>query len=360
MASRYGLDMPEAVTKVFPSGISKEVFNAANNLIMQNSRWVLGDGKDIDILRHKWVGSASLISFLPTLSQQPFSSVKDVVVQHDHPLRSHDIISRVMENISLSDTPDACAWMCNVNGIFFTSSAFQAVRPHGINRPTLLNIWHHAFNPRASIFGWRILHRAMPTDDRLFDCGIHLASLCSCCKNPSIEDLDHLFLTGELASMLWRWASPLLSDQVMGPHITSTSWNTISMSNCQSASVKLTVPKLVRWIPPQYGFNLNVDGACKGNPGPCGGGGCFQDLNGDIHLGFNFSYGQGNNMIVEVCTLCDGIRIAKSFLSNTNIKLVHVYRETNRVADTLASFACERGGSSVFTCSSLPSVYKGP
>ncbi|MQL68776.1 hypothetical protein Taro_001065 [Colocasia esculenta] len=108
---------------------------------------------------------------------------------------------------------------------------------------------------------------------------------------------------------------------------------------------------------------------------------------------------QGNNMIVEVCALCDGLRlaefyglpisivhsdslalvhssksnrcpswkctwwwrVAQSFLSKTSIPFVHAYKETNRVADALASYACDRGGSSVFhSRSSLPSVCKGP
>ncbi|MQM01200.1 hypothetical protein Taro_033955, partial [Colocasia esculenta] len=338
------------VTKAFPSTISKEVYTVAKNRILQNSRWVLGDGKDIDILRHKWVGSAPLISLLPTLSQQPHFSVKDVADQADHPLKSHATIHLVMENINLSNTPDICVWMNNANNIFSTSSAYQAIRLHGVHRPALLNIWHHAFNPRASIFGWRILHRVVPTDDHLSDYGIQLASYCSCCKNPSVEDLDHLFLTGELATLLWHWVSPLVHDKVVG------------------------------------------------NPGPCGSGGCIRDTNGDIHLGFAFYYGQGNSMLAKVRALCDGLRladyhglpisivhsdslalvhsinskvcpswkctwwwrIAKSFFSKTDIKLVHAYWETNRVEDALASYACDRGGNSVFRSrSSLPSVCKG-
>ncbi|MQM00557.1 hypothetical protein Taro_033296 [Colocasia esculenta] len=124
--------------------------------------------------------------------------------------------------------------------------------------------------------------------------------------------------------------------------------------------------------------SLNVDGACKGNPGTCGGGGCIQDSNRDIHLGFAFFYGKGNSMTVEVHALCDGLRLAEhhgipistvntdslalihsfnsnmcpswkctwwwrivgSFLGKNNINLVHAFRETNRVADALASFAC--------------------
>ncbi|MQL79689.1 hypothetical protein Taro_012139 [Colocasia esculenta] len=163
-------------------------------------------------------------------------------------------------------------------------------------------------------------------------------------------------------------------------------------------TVKLKAPMLVRWIPPSYGFCLNVDGACKGNPGPCGGGGCYRDSNRDVHLSFAYFYGQGNSVIAEVRALCDGLRlaehrglaifalysdslvlaqsfildicpswkcswwwrIAKSLLNKFNITMLYVYQETNRVADALASFACQRGNSSVLPGSSFPHICKGP
>lgn len=41
--------------------------------------------------------------------------------------------------------------------------------------------------------------------------------------------------------------------------------------NCR---LPLRTIKHVRWIPSDQGLVLNVDGASKGNHGPCGGGGC--------------------------------------------------------------------------------------
>ncbi|MQM03779.1 hypothetical protein Taro_036567 [Colocasia esculenta] len=75
--------------------------------------------------------------------------------------------------------------------------------------------------------------------------------------------------------------------------------------------VKLKAPKIVRWIPPQHGVYLNVDGACKGNPGPCGGGGCMRNSAGDILLGFAFYYGYGDSLLAEVRALFDGLRLAE-------------------------------------------------
>ncbi|MQL89243.1 hypothetical protein Taro_021818 [Colocasia esculenta] len=75
--------------------------------------------------------------------------------------------------------------------------------------------------------------------------------------------------------------------------------------------VKLKAPKIVRWIPPQHGVCLNVDGACMGNPGPCSGGGSMRNSAGDILLGFAFYYGYGDSLLTEVRALADGLRLAK-------------------------------------------------
>ncbi|MQL93625.1 hypothetical protein Taro_026271 [Colocasia esculenta] len=68
--------------------------------------------------------------------------------------------------------------------------------------------------------------------------------------------------------------------------------------------------KLVRWNPPISGLCLNVDGASKGNPGLCGGGGCIRDENGEIMVAFANFYDDGSSMIAEIRALCDGLRLA--------------------------------------------------
>ncbi|MQL88940.1 hypothetical protein Taro_021522 [Colocasia esculenta] len=352
---------------------------------------------------------------------------------------------------------------------FVYADCNPVIRPRGVPRPPLHNIWHSAYNPRAALFGWRVLHRAIPTDDQVSAFGIHLASKFSCCTTPAAEDIDHLFLSGEIASSLWRWARPLIRSSAVGPRISITLWNTLSVSNRQSAfdfisiytvllilweiwkdrcakrhdskvkslngilsdikyaintavqgisfkrncsqlqlrtllhygftpKFKMKRPKLVRWNPPHLGFYLNMDGASKGNPGLCGGGGCIRDSKGDIRLGFAFSYGQGDSLTTEARALCDGLRLANhhgihistvfsdslvlvqslrtnrcpswkctwwwreasSLLRKSSAQLHHAYRETNRVADALAVYACNTHGSSVFhNPSSLPFVCKG-
>ncbi|MQL80605.1 hypothetical protein Taro_013064, partial [Colocasia esculenta] len=54
------------------------------------------------------------------------------------------------------------------------------------------------------------------------------------------------------------------------------------------AEIRARAPIIVRWNPPVNNYSLNADGACKGNPGICGGGGCFRDHNGDFVCDFAF------------------------------------------------------------------------
>ncbi|MQL83033.1 hypothetical protein Taro_015518 [Colocasia esculenta] len=271
---------------------------------------------------------------LPSLAQKPFNLVKDVVDNDDHTFRRFDDIRMVLDYINLSNTPDRCVWTANANGNISTSSANSAFQNENLNR--IISDITFAINVAVQ--------------------GIIFKKECT---------------QNQLSILLHYGFKP---------------------------KVKMKVPKVVRWSPPQYGFSLNVDGACKGNPSPCGGGGCIRDSNGDICLGFAFFYGEGNSVIAEVRALCDGLwlaeyhgflisivhsdslvlvhsfksnrcpswkciwwwRAASSLLCKSTIQLVHAYRETNRVADVLAYYACDRGGCSVFSRFSLPTVCKGP
>lgn len=162
--------------------------------------------------------------------------------------------------------------------------------------------------------------------------------------------------------------------------------------------VKKKALKLVRWIPPLGGYCLNVDGASKGNPGVCGGGGCIRDAAGNLVIAFAHFYSMGNSLIAEVRALCDGLRMAADFglklesiqsdsallveslrsniplswdtirwwrmvvdlLKAHSIPVTHVYREGNRLADSLASHACSSNTNTVFpSVASMPRACRG-
>ncbi|MQL78675.1 hypothetical protein Taro_011106 [Colocasia esculenta] len=111
----------------------------------------------------------------------------------------------------------------------------------------------------------------------------------------------------------------------------------------------------------------------------CGAGGCcIRNATGDVQLAFSCHYGTGNSLLAEVRALCDRLRLAdlygyrvhvnysdskalvqslikgvcpvwkclwwwwksKDHIAKTRAEIIHVYKESNKVADNLATYAC--------------------
>lgn len=70
--------------------------------------------------------------------------------------------------------------------------------------------------------------------------------------------------------------------------------------------------KIVSWCKPWEGWvKLNVDGACRGNPGSCGGGGVIRDDKGRFLAAFSTKFGFGTNNEAELRALNCGLVLCK-------------------------------------------------
>ncbi|MQL89313.1 hypothetical protein Taro_021887 [Colocasia esculenta] len=362
-----------------PSTANREGLNAANAKLR----------RALMLRMERPSGIPFPVDLLETILTRPYHgpsiTVREVIFDDHHPIRSLIACPSILDDIQLSDHLDRCVWTGSPGGAFTTSSAYMDFSSHGVIRKPMTRLWHHSFYHRASLFCWRLLYRAVPVDSRIMDQGIALPSRCSCCSNHNSEDLNHLFISSELASDLWNWAAPMLEVNLSSQdNITTRLWHLVKFCNMSTphgyvslyvsmlviweiwrcrcsmrfegkrctiqsivhnirfmvstalASVtfnhyapdrcsadlcslgfapliKNKTFKLVRWIPPESGLVLNVDGASKGNPGHCGGGGCIRDSSGSLILAFSHYYGFGGSLVAEVRALCDGIRLATEY-----------------------------------------------
>lgn len=79
----------------------------------------------------------------------------------------------------------------------FASNPFRRVLPNPLGHDV---VWKIGMLPKISVFMWRLFHNALPTEDNVRRCGVHLASMCKCCSHSrSIESKHHLFFQGEWA-----------------------------------------------------------------------------------------------------------------------------------------------------------------
>ncbi|MQL84753.1 hypothetical protein Taro_017264 [Colocasia esculenta] len=409
--------------------------------------WVLGNGASIKFLDDVWIGKKPLKESLSSTFLEPSPTIREVLLDQNHHLCS--IIPHDLDQLQLSSHKDICVLAATNKGTFTLKSAYDQVRSHGVKHSPFYRIWHRHFSRRASMFSWLLLHRAVPVDDHIAECGINLPSHCCCCRRPHVEDMNHLFVHSDLAKGLWLWVSPVLhaghgihmnislrlwdiikSCSLTNPHdfitiycsmlIVWEVWKirckmkfeqvkyssnllrqnihalvTIAIENMvfndagtpqqMEAIVELgffvqpivKLGKLVRWFPPLQGLALNIDGASKGNPSPCGGGGLVRNAYGTVVLALSHFYAAGTSLLAEAQAMCDGVQLAVEqgifiaeiysdsmtlvnsfrtglspswdchrwwrfvldFVHHHGVRVSHVYREANQVADALANFA---------------------
>ena len=145
---------------------------------------------------------------------------------------------------------------------------------------------------------------------------------------------------------------------------------------CNHLATKRMILKCVRWEKPRNGWlTLNTDGLATGSSGLAGGGGLIKDGNGSWIIEFARKIGTATSFLAELWALRDGLRLclqiqaqavcieldAKAMVDAFNlqsctntirssimedcrhlvtqipqVRVRHVYRETNRCADFLA------------------------
>lgn len=155
----------------------------------------------------------------------------------------------------------------------------------------------------------------------------------------------------------------------------------ISVNKAKNVNLKERhmVKVMVRWMPPRVGWmKLNTDGASQGNPGPAIAGGVIRNGEGEWCGGFVLNIGRctaplaelwgvyygllaawekgfrrvevevDSEMVVEFLTTGIGdthpmsflVRLCYGFLTRDwLVRIVHVYREANRLTDGLANLA---------------------
>lgn len=93
-------------------------------------------------------------------------------------------------------------WRSTISGSFLVKSAWDHVRskgqPLGWEKP----IWKTYFQPRFSVFGWRLLHLRLPTDEVVRKKGVFIVPCCELCLAVE-ESLHHIFWECPFSTTMW-------------------------------------------------------------------------------------------------------------------------------------------------------------
>nr|XP_009757964.1 PREDICTED: uncharacterized protein LOC104210705 [Nicotiana sylvestris] len=307
-----------------------------------------------------------------------------------------DLAHHIVQNIrpatesSQLDTP---FWMLETRGHFTVKSTWDYVRRRANPRLAYKMIWVKGLPFKISFFLWKVWKAKLPLDDFLRKLGYSMPSKCWCCADPKEESLLHLFFTSNAAKSVWTYFLRRARIALDGNNLkygesVSVSRVIYQVSSTVQALVQLKKPglrvpqkwldllkmmdqytprlkydKVLREFPSRGWINVNTDGAC--------------DL---IYAeGREISEGTNNESeavaIVEALKMCKNLNYFQIWLQRDSmllkniieeswkppwyitehveeilrlkeqsiIKVTHIFREGNTLADHLANYALDEG-----------------
>lgn len=243
--------------KPFPVGFRTVDFERARSVLLSNSRKVVMSGASTNFLKDSWLIDKPLLDTFNLSIHSEFGkcSVQEVLSDPTHGIWQLPISRHLMDtarNYILYQRDDIPVWTLTNSGQYSSKSTYVFLMDSGSRQSGQISkLWNSAFPIRASLFCWRLLKQAVPVDSQVQSCGVQLASSCVCCRGAhSVEDLDHLFIHGEIAKVFWSAFSPLLPSSWSDiPHIRNRLHTALidSVMSCPKDVVALLVMELVIW-----------------------------------------------------------------------------------------------------------------
>ncbi|PNY03176.1 ribonuclease H [Trifolium pratense] len=187
------------------------------NVVLENSRFIIGDGSTVNFWRDTWCGDVSLEHSLQITDMQLLhTKVKEMIQNHQwHIPPEIEVrfpnLMHMLEHITipLEDKPDSLAWKHSDSGDLTLRQAYL-FKDHQL--PQLQwakTIWCKDIPPSKSLVAWRLMHRKLPTDENLLLRGCNLPSMCSMCLKE-VESSFHLFFQCSYAVNVWNWFSRII------------------------------------------------------------------------------------------------------------------------------------------------------
>ncbi|CAJ2637186.1 unnamed protein product [Trifolium pratense] len=162
-------------------------FKNQDHLIAQNTRWLVGNGNNINFWLHNWSG-VQLVNFLQIpqhLHHFLHAKVSDFILNHQWivPLDLQAAYPTLLPylnqfTIPLEDKEDKLIWIHNAHGELTLKDAYSFFTTSGQKVSWAKSLWNIAIPPSKSFMVWRLFHHKMPTDEILAVRGIQLPSMC--------------------------------------------------------------------------------------------------------------------------------------------------------------------------------------
>ncbi|KAF7831860.1 reverse transcriptase [Senna tora] len=245
--------------------------------------------------------------------------------------------SLVDVNSSLKDT---LVWKFNTKGILDVKSAYKFLMGCFTKEPkmNLAWIWKIKCHSRIHFFLWSLMRNSLPMRATLSRRGISLPNSCLL-YNGSDETIDHLFKNCIHTNQVWVSFKvtkfSIMMILICGLNLFLITRNKLQFEgkifeaaqvarmalaraseffNLQPRSkvAKQTITLSIKWNPPPKGWiKLNTDGSWDSTFKCMAADGVMRNHLGIWLMGFSSFLGSGNSIVVELCGVINGLRLAR-------------------------------------------------
>lgn len=189
-------------------------------VLMQNARWVVGNGNTIDILNDCWVASGKRLTSGANSELRGVSDIMDSerkiwdvnLIRQNFP--PADAIQIVQTPIAWHNGDDSLWWPFTKSGEYTTKTGyFQAYKQQhrinlapstslGISYTIWKDIWKVGVPQKIKHFLWKVCHNALPVGENLWKKKVANSPICPLCGVEN-ETIEHMLLLCEWTRGVW-------------------------------------------------------------------------------------------------------------------------------------------------------------
>ncbi|XP_060212032.1 uncharacterized protein LOC132639607 [Lycium barbarum] len=278
-----------------------------------------------------------------------------------------DILDHILEELHLHEPKeewDMPRWMMTALGKFTIGTAWDLLRSKAVKSDVYNNIWISGVPFKISFFFWRLWKYKIPVGEVVRRIGIDTESTCYCCDHMQYETVDHLFVTGNIATKVWTYVKTVagITTQFQQVRYRSGGIQFYMEGGCPSTKTRI-VSRIVKWDFPKPGwYKCNSDGASRGNPRPSSMAFCIRNAVGDLYLLPVVLQTDSMTMKMILTGQWETPWIISMIINDISmlkrdkeVRVEHVLREGNGLADFLTNYAFDFAGDHHFqNFTSLP------
>ncbi|XP_038985495.1 uncharacterized protein LOC120111708 [Phoenix dactylifera] len=215
MAARYGREVSEAAWRRRRVSFMWREIGRYLPLVSANTRWLIGDGRSIDVTADPWVDTIPLRCWPTMIDVEAVEGLRvfDLLAPGDSAWdddRLRQLFGgHLAERIRSLPVPgcggaDVRVWGTSCRSSVRLGDLARVIQQEHESGQDYTWIWRSGLHPRAALFLWKVAWDRLPTRAVLSRHGWGIPAECGTCSVE--ESVDHVLFQCTWARSAWLWA----------------------------------------------------------------------------------------------------------------------------------------------------------